>query len=466
MAHRMSHRLTRQVGHARHRLDQAPGLPMARHLPAETIQKALDQENVSFRDRLFSPCVTLWVFLSQLLDPDHSCRQAVARLVAFRAALGLAPCSPNTSAYCKARQRLSEGVLTRLTRQTGQDLLERAPARWLWKGRTVKIVDGTTVSMPDTPENQQAYPQPRSQKPGLGFPLARLVVVFSLAVGTVLDAALGRYRGKETGETALFRSLHDGLSEGDVVVADRYYGSYFELATLRARGIDLVTRLHQRRRADFRHGERLGSDDHLVLWSKPARPAWMDEGDYARLPPWLLVRETRVHVQQRGFRTKVLVIATTLWDHVQFRRADLAALYRARWQAELDLRSLKNTLQMDILRCTTPEMVRKEVWGHLLAYNLIRAAMAAAAEQEQVEPWEISFKGALQTFNAFLPHLRVAEGEEVARLLREMVKAIGHHRVGDRPDRYEPRAVKRRPKQYPRLTVPRAKARARLAGGG
>src|SRR5262245_15890779 len=222
MAHATPTRRSRQL---RRQLAQAPGLPFADLLKAEQVDQALRDENVSSRNRLFSPLVTLWVFLSQVLDPDHSCRAAVARFLAWRAARGLAPCSADTGAYCKARGRLPEGVFARLTRGTGRQLQDQAPLEWSWEGRTVKVVDGSTVSMPDTPANQEAYPQSRAQQPGVGFPVARLVVVFSLAVGTVLDAALGPYRGKQTGETALFHTLPDTVQAGDILLADRYYGS-------------------------------------------------------------------------------------------------------------------------------------------------------------------------------------------------------------------------------------------------
>src|SRR5262245_8235503 len=230
MAHPTPAPRARPVGALRRHFHQAPGLPFADVLPAEQIAQALRDEKVSCRDRLFSPLVTVWVFLSQILDPDHSCRAAVARFLAWRAARGLAPCAADTGAYCKARQRLPEGVLARLTRATGRQPQDQAPPAWRWNGRTVKVVDGTTVSMPDTPANPQAFPQSRSQKAGVGFPIARLVVLFSLAVGTALDAALGRYQGKQTGETALFHHLHDNLEPGDVLLADRYYASSWEIA--------------------------------------------------------------------------------------------------------------------------------------------------------------------------------------------------------------------------------------------
>jgi hypothetical protein len=452
----------RQVGPLRHKIAYAPALPFSELLPGQLAEQAIRDEGVSFRDRLFSPLVTLWVFLSQVLNPDHSCRAAVARFLAWRTAQGLAPCSADPSAYNKARHRLPQGVLTRLTRLTGRQIQDSAPAPWRWNGRPLKVVDGSTVSMPDSEANQKAYPQARTQKAGVGFPIARLVVVFSLAVGTVLDAALGRYQGKHTGETALWHSLQDAVEAGDLVLADRYYGSFWELALTQQRGADMVCRLHQRRRADFRTGRRLGREDHVVSWSKPARPQWLDEATYASLPARLSVREVRVRVAAAGFRTKMLVVATTLVEAAAFGREDVAVLYRMRWYAELDLRSLKQTMQMDVLRCESAEMVQKEVWAHLLAYNLLRGQMAKAAEEGGLVPLQISFKGALQLVNAFASVLWTADIDEIAEIMGRLRAAIGSQQVGQRANRCEPRARKRRPKHYPLLNESRQDARSRL----
>ena len=266
----------------------------------------------------------------------------------------------------------------------------------------MKVADGTTVSMPDTPENQAAYPQPRSQKPGVGFPLARMVVLFSLAVGTVLEAAIGQYRGKQTGEVSLLRGLYDSLESDDVLLGDRIYCTYFDIVTLQERRVDVVTRLHQQRRADFRRGRRLGPDDHVVTWTRPRqRPPWMDTETFQRLPATIPMREVRVRVKTPGFRVHNLVVVTTLLDAERYSARDMAELYRARWHAELDLRSLKQTLHMDVLRCRTPEMVRKEIWVHFLGYNLIRRVMADAAEKHGILPRDISFATALEAMLAF-----------------------------------------------------------------
>jgi hypothetical protein len=432
-------------------------------LTVKDIVDLISQEWAETCDRIFTPVVTLWTFLRQIHSDDPSCRAAVARLNATRVAQGLAPCSPRTGGYCKARQRIPETLLPHLVRLSGHRLQQQTPTAWHWHGRAVKLVDGSGVSMPDTEANQQEYPQPGSQAPGLGFPVARLVVVLSLACGAALAAAVGRIKGPQTSETMLFHGLHASLERDDVVLADRFYCSYWEIALLLDRGIDIVMRLHQRRQVDFQGGRRLGREDHVVSWPKPKRPAWMDETTYAGLPATMDIRVLRVCVPQRGFRTRVIFVATTLLEPQEYPREDLAGLYRARWHAELDLRSIKQTMQMDVLRCKTPAMVRKEIWGHLLVYNLLRAAMAQAALEHRVVPRQVSLQGTRQTLTAFYSLLGQMPSTARESVVHIVLSAIASHRVGTRPDRYEPRACKRRPKPYPLLRVPRQQARARLA---
>jgi Transposase DDE domain len=460
--HSTRRRRTRQIETLRTQFAQAEGLPFADLLTPERLEGALREEKAAWREAIWTPVLTLWAFLGQVSSPDGSCRMTVDRVLAWLVSRGEEPCTAKTDPYCKARQRLPESLLQRLVRETGQSLHALSPATWLWQNRRVKIVDGTTVSMPDTPANQAAYPQPASQKRGLGFPLARLVVVFCLATGTVLDAALGRYHGKQQGENSLLRTLEEALEPDDVLLADRYYSGWFDLACWQQRGVDVVTRLHQQRRCDLRRGRRLGRNDHVVVWAKPQRPAWMDEATYQSLPEQLELREVRVQVAQPGYRTKVLVVVTTLLDAEIYSAAELARLYRLRWHAELDLRSLKVTLGMDVLRCKSPAMVRKEIWARLLVYNLIRGVMAQAAEQVGCDPRELSFKGALQAMTTFAERLLEADGNRFEELYEWLLITIGANQVGDRPDRVEPRARKRRPKHYPLLTKPRDKARKKL----
>jgi hypothetical protein len=456
MAHRTRSRTRRQIRTLRTRFAQRDGLPFADVLPASRIERAIEDHGGGWREGVFTPVITLWAFLTQVLCPIGCCRLAVARVMAWLVGQGRTPCGPGTGGYCKARARLPEGVLSQLARQTGRTLHDRAPEEWHWKGRRVQIADGTTVSMPDTPENQEAYPHPRTQADGVGFPQIRLVALFSLACGAILDVALGPSRGKRSGENALLRQIAGGVEPGSVVVADRYFGGWFDVALWVGRGVDVVTRIHQGRATDFRRGRHLGREDHVVNWPKKQRPEWMDRETYLRLPRELAMRELRVRVPQRGFRTRVLVLATTLIDP-EIRAADLAELYRARWQAELDLRSVKVTLGMDVLRRKTPELVRKELWAHLLAYNLIRTAMAQVAVSSDREPRALSVAGTVQALAAFAEVLDTVDGYE------SFVRVVLAYRVGNRPDRFEPRARKRRPKPYPPLTVPRAEARRRLA---
>jgi hypothetical protein len=450
-------RFRQQVRFLRHQFLQDGELQFTDVLSEGTVAHALKALNVVWLDRVYSPLVTLWMFLGQVLSQDHSCRAAVARLIAHRVAGGQRPCSAETSAYCQARKRLPEEFFAAVARKTGQALDEGAHDHWLWKGRRVLAYDGSTVSMPDTVENQQAYPQPPQQEPDLGFPLARIAAFFSLSCGAVLDLAICSNAGKGHSELGMLRRMWDLLRPGDIMLADRYMCAWQEIYLLKQRGIDSVTRLHHCRRADFRCGKRLGKGDHMVYWPRPYIRSlnWLAQ---RQLPESLTVRETRVLVRQPGFRSRNMIIVTTLLDAEQVTTHDLADLYRARWNAELDLRSLKQTMQMDILRCKTPELVRKEIWTHILAYNLIRTIIAQAAAKHCVEPRTISFKGAIQTLEAFQP-LIAAQGDCFSsrrrRLYDQLLDAVATHRVADRPDRFEPRQRKRRQKKYDRMMKPR-----------
>ena len=456
-----------QASFLRRQFLQDGDLPFTNVLTEEVVAQALTALS-GWLDRIFSPLVTLWVFLGQVLSADHSCRAAVARLLAHRLAQGQSPCSAETGAYCQARKRLPESFFADVARHTGRSLDSKVDPQWLWKRRRVYIYDGSTVSMPDTEENQAEYPQPRTQKPGLGFPLARIAAIFSLACGTVLDVGICRYAGKGQSELGLLRTLWNLFVPGDVLLADRLMCAWTEMVMLKQRGVDCVCRLTSHRSADFRRGQRLGKGDHVVRWEKPQKPRSIDRRTYDALPEFLLVRECRVRVKQPGFRVKSLIIATTLLDAEVFTKDDLGNLYLARWHAELDLRSLKEAMQMRVLRCKTPELVRKELWTHILAYNLIRTVMAQAASKHGLEPRSISFKGAMQTLEAFQPVIALrGEDDDAyrARLYEQLLKAIARHRVADRPDRYEPRLRKRRPKHYGFLRKPRRQAKRDLVKG-
>ena len=441
------------------------GLPFANVLSAAAVQQAFTEEEVDFGDTheaVFTPAVMLWAFLSQVLENDKSCRAAVQRIMARRVASGQQPCSLDTGPYCRARAKLPATVLRRLARETGRNLEAQISEDWLWFGKHVQLIDGTTLTMPDTAANQEAFPQASTQGTGTGFPIMRMVVLMSLATAGLLDMAYGPYKGKETGETALLRLLLDDVPPGTVLLADRYYCNYWLVAMAKARGIDVVFRMHQLRDFDFRRGQRLGHDDHVVCWVRPQRPEWMDKATYETMPLTLTVRELRVNVARPGCRSEEIVIATTLIDAESYEKEAIADLYHERWHVEPDILALKKALAMDQLRCKSPFMIEKELWVHFLGYNLVRKAGCQAAQLGDVHPREVSFTATKQLINASRVQMTQARASErisqALLLLQELAKA----RVGNRPGRCEPRVVKRRPKQYKHLRMPRAEARAKL----
>jgi hypothetical protein len=458
MRHFTQGRIQRQVSFLRQQFLQDGNLPFTDVLSAEVVSQALTAIGTCWNDRIFTPLVTLWVFLGQVLSADPSCRAAVARLIAHRVSQGLRPCSSETGAYCQARKRLSERFFSIVACLVGRKLDASVDSQWLWKGRRVYLFDGSTVSMPDTAENRKEYPLTYNQKPGTGFPVARIGALISLSCGAILKLGICRYAGKGQSELGMLRKLWGVFRRGDVLVADRLMCAWTEMVMLQQRGVDCVFRLTSHRTADFRRGMRLGKDDHIVKWMKPTKPRSIDRKTYDALPEFLQVRECRIRIERPGFRVRCLVIATTLLDADEYTKDDLAQAYRARWNEELDLRSIKITMQMDMLRCMTPEQVRKEIWTHVLAYNLIRTIMAQTASQEGIAPRSISFKATLQVLAAFQPVIsqQAHRGvEHLNSLYQQMLRAIAQHRVADRPDRFEPRMTKRRPKNYDRLTKPR-----------
>jgi hypothetical protein len=440
----------------RARFERNEGLPFADVLTEPRIRDALDEHGVRYRHRVFDPVTTIWGFLSQVLSEDHSCRDAVTRIIAHRAAAGLRTCSPNTASYCNARGRLPTGVLCTLAKRTARELQAATAEEWKWNGRDVFITDGSHVSMPDTPENQAVYPQPPTQQPGLGFPLARVVVLLSLATGACHDLAIAPYEGKGTGETTLLRAMYDALRPGDVVLADSLFDNYFLICELRDRGIDLVARAQY---------QRVGSqvlqvrpDGEILVWRRPNKPHGMTGERYRRYPKSLVMRQVSVDAHDKENRAERFKVITTILD-ASIDGAQIGDLFERRWEGEVDIRSIKATMQMDVLRCKAPEMVRKEIWAHLLAYNLLRTAMAVAAGENGLEPRQVSFKGAKQAVTAFAPKLEAARPEARPALIDAMLAVIAYHRVGDRPGRWEPRAWKRRPKPGAKLGQPRAQAR-------
>lgn len=404
------------------------------------------------RERLLPPTETLAMFMAQALNADRSCQNAINEFSARRVTGGLRACSTSTAAYCRARQRLPQNMVSSLVRFTGQAMTASVPSAWTWQGRPVRLVDGTTVAMADTSENQAAFPQPTAQKPGLGFPISRLLGLFCLSSGAVLDAATCAYHGKGNDEQTLLRRLLDRLEPGNVLVGDAFFATFFLLAELQRRGVDGVFEQYgaRRRSTDFRRGRRLGERDHVIELEKPkARPSWMTEEHYAQVPDRLAVRELQVD-------GKTLV--TTLLCANRTPKGELKSLYRQRWHVELNFRNLKTTMGMEMLRSKSPAMAIKEIWIYLLAYNLVRRMMQQAAGIAGVLPRQLSFKHALQLCMAYRHCLTHLDPNATHVLLRLIAK----RRVGQRPGRIEPRAIKRRSKPFPLLTKHRYLAREQL----
>ena len=410
----------------------------------------------SHRERLFPPTETLAMFITQALSADRSCQHAVNQAAVYRLVSGLPNCSTHTGGYCRARQRLPTQMVAGLTRYLGQHIDQQLPNEWRWHGRRIRLVDGTTVTMPDTPENQAAFPQQRGQKTGLGFPICRVVGITCLGSGALLNAAIGRFNGKGGDEQTLLRSIQDTLEDDDIVLGDAFFPSFFFLAAMQDKGVDiLMEQMGARRRVtDFRRGQRLGQRDHLVVINKPKiKPDWLSEQAYQAAPDSLVIRE---------FKAGGKIMVTTLTCPKTNPKEELKALYKQRWSVELDIRHIKETMGMDILSCKTPQMALKEIWVYLLAYNLIRLLMAQSAFVANTLPRNLSFKHCLQLWLLWNHQANAASEEQWYVLYTFMAQ----QRVGNRPGRSEPRAVKRRPKAYPLLTVPRHEARQNVRKHG
>lgn len=409
---------------------------------------------VNSRQRRYPLPLTFWAFLSQVLSPGSACREVVRKVQAWYALQGQTLDSA-TSAYCQARGRLPLSRLMELHQTLAAKLSARNTTPELWLGRRVKVVDGTGVSMPDTAANQKAWPQPATQKPGCGFPVVKLVACFCLASGAWLEWVEGTLKEHDC---RLLQKLLAVFQKGDVVLADRGFSSFASLATLWARGVDSVMRLHQFRKLDWRAGQRLGPRDRLVTWQKGPRqgPLWTAE-QWAQVPAELTVRLVEIVVAVPGFRTQKLVLVTTLLDAQTYSAEALGQLYFRRWAIELFFRDLKTTLGLDVLRCLSPALVRKEIAMHAIAYNLIRALMQDIAQSYQVAVARLSFKGTVDALRQWRDLFENTPNQPRAlcKLRRLFYQSIAQDLLLDRPTRSEPRAVKRRPKNFRLLTKPR-----------
>ena len=438
-----------------HHCAEADSLCFFNLLTSPELLDAIEAHLPEHRERVFPPTETLSLFLTQVMNTDQSCQHIVNQAAIQRMAMGLAPCSTHTGGYCRARQRLPIDLIKHLSCLLGTRLSEQSAQHWCWRQRRVLLADGTTVTMPDTPENQCEFPQQGGQLPGLGFPICRIVGITCLGSGALINAAIGKFNGKGSGETGLLRSLQDSVQRGDVLLGDAFYATYFFMAEMIAKGVDLVMEQHgsRRRRTDFRRGHRLGVRDHVVQIDKPLQPDWMSDEEYAAAASSITVRECQ---------TAGRVLVTTVCD-ASIHKSELGELYQRRWQVELDIRNIKDTMGMNILSCETPEMAIKEIWVTLLAYNLIRLMMAQSALLADVVPRTLSFKHCLQLWLSWQQQQCTGEGRMDYRLLFAL---MAQQRVGTRPGRVEPRAVKRRPKAYPLLRKPRVEARQHVLNFG
>lgn len=447
----------RRATQMRKKLADNPGLLFGGILPAQEVEQTCRLLGHVWRDRTFTPLVTLWTFLSQVLNADSACKAAVARVLSFLSVTRGLVASHDPSAYCKARKRLPAGLLPHLTRHVAGGLAAKVEPHHLWHGHRVKLVDGSSVALWDSRKNQAKYPQPSCQKPGCGFPVARIVGIFDLLTGALVDLAMGPLK---VAETTLFHAICRAVHAGEVLVGDRNFCSYADIVRFQRQGADVVFRLHSKRKVDFRKAQRLGRRDYLVEWPKCRRPLWLSKEDYQALPATLTVRVVRVRCRVPGWRADEILLVTTLLDPKAYPACDIGEVFLRRWNVETDFDHLKTTMNMEFLRTRSPEMVERELWAHLLAYNLIRTLMWDAAVHRRVPPMTLSFKGSIQEMVALWPFSVVASRErDLTDFYEALLRGIGFHRIPHRPHRSEPRVRKRRPKNYPVMGAPRHECR-------
>jgi len=444
------------------KFSEAQGLPFAEALSEKEIREVLEEENIKYRKRIYTPMIVIWAFFSQILDGDCSCRKVAARVLAFLVSQGEPIWHASRSGYCHAKKRLKTNVFVRLVRKIGQETSNKANPEQLWCGRKVKVFDGSSLLMEDTPQNQKQFPQWVNAKPGCGFPIARWAAMFCLTTGVVLEIYLDPM---SVNERVMFRRFYQNLSPGDIVLADRGGCSFYDIAMLKEIGVDSVFRIHASKKVDFSKGTILSIEDHTLTWKKPAfsnKKHALSLEEYKKLPETIFVREIDVTFSRPGYRSKKVVLATTLTDSSIYNKEILMELYFRRWEAEVNLRHLKTTLKMEMIRAKTPDMFRKAVWAHLLVYNLIRRVMWKAALIHDVTPLRISFKGTVDRINVFLPQLTHAFGPQKQLLYEILLWNISQDLVPRRDGRIYQRCIKRRPKGYPFMTKSRAEYRTNI----
>jgi len=437
---------------------QHPGSILREKIKDEEVEALWRQYRPKFRKRLFTPLVTMWTFIAQVLNSDRTLAGAVNRTMASMTMSGKKGGSHDATGYCKARYRIPIEFLISLVKMVQERLEQAVTKPYLWHDRHVKLVDGSSVSMPDSPANRRAYPQPPTQKKGCGFPVARIVGVFSLSTGAVVDLAIGALKDAEL---TLWRLLWKSLHPGDIGLCDRLYGRYADICCLQAAGIDVVTRVDGTRKIDFRRGKRLGPNDHLVTWKKPhVRSTRLTAAEWEALPDQITLREVRFTLRVRGFRTRQIVLVTTLLDHELYPVKELAKLYGRRWEIETDFKHLKTSLEMEILGGRKPAMIVRELWTYMLAYNLVRTLMWEAGKRRHLNPLDISLMNAVHELMAIWPYVTILPQELVRVVYDLLIYLIGSHRIPYRPGRHESRTLKRRHKDFDFMTRPRESFKA------
>lgn len=450
------HRLRREGASNQPPLLHQFQLLFERWIPSHLL--AQRDEGAHSRRRHWPLHLTFWTFLWQVAQAGAACREAIRQAATLCRQAGRPLPPTDDSPYCQARAVIPLEVLDDIHNSLVREAHRALAKKDLWCGRRVYVVDGSTVTLPDTPENQAAYPQQSVQRPGCGFPILRLTGLFSLATGLFTAWATGAWRDHEL---QLLNRLWEHFAPGDVLLGDRGFATWGVLALCLDHQLHAVVRVRGAKRRDFRRGQRLGRDERLVRWSKPPRrPRTIPEDLWSRLPDTLTLRLVRCRVEVPGWRTREVLLVTTLLDRERYPLAALSQLYGSRWQMELSLRDLKTTLQMDELSCRNPFTVERELRLHLLVYNLVRRLMLESARVHLVPRQRLSFAGALAGARRLGEALRQARSQRLRRqLFADLLEQLARDPVPKRPGRREPRAVKRRPKPYPRLTCERHRFR-------
>ena len=422
-------------------------------LKSEQIASIIKRYTSSYRERIFTPLITLAMFIKQALSFDRSCVNVVNDFIIENVHSLPKNISCSTGSYCRSRQKLSLDLIKELVHHTGKSVVDKIDNKHNIEG-DIYLIDGTTFSMPDTIKNQEKYPQQRAQKPGLGFPICRSVGVFSLESGSAINAEISPYRGKGSDEHSMLRAMLNTFKKGDLIIGDGLYGSYWLLVYLQENGIQGVFQQNggRAKKTDFRTGKKVGKYDHIITYKKPQRPDWMTIEQYQSSPKTIEIRELKI---------KHKIIVTTLLNSELHSKDDLGELYQRRWNIEVDFRNLKTTMGMSELSCKSPEMCEKEIWIYFLANNIIRILMAQTAKKYNLTIREISFKNTLQIWNSINSKFKNA-----ISVIDDFLFLIAKHQVGKRPKRVEPRAKKRRSSAYSLLMVPRHIARALILKNG